>query len=278
MARPVTNLPARRRRAAQLTFLAGAVLVFLFASRSLALRDTAFLSGWSLLGGVLFLSLYNVRKKLPYPPLGRSSSWLQIHVWIGWIALLLFGIHLGFRIPNGLFEGILAGTFLLVAGSGIAGLLLSRALPSRLTVRGEEVLFERIPAFRGQLRERAEALALDQTRSSRNPVLRDLYFRRLAAFFAAPRHFWRHLLQSGRPLHHLLEEIGSLDRYLNEEERGVARKLDDLVRTKDALDYHRAMQGLLKGWLFVHVPLTFALLVFAFVHLVLVHAFSAGAG
>ena len=50
-----------------------------------------------------------------------------------------------------------------------------------------------------------------------------------------------------------------------------------LIQAKDSLDYHRAMQGLLKGWLFVHIPLTYAMLVFIFVHVVLVHAFRGGA-
>ena len=49
---------------------------------------------------------------------------------------------------------------------------------------------------------------------------------------------------------------------------------DCCFETKDQLDFHQAMQGLLKGWLFVHIPLTYALLLFALVHLVLVYAFS----
>ena len=66
-------------------------------------------------------------------------------------------------------------------------------------------------------------------------------------------------------------------RYLNESERGTLEKLGDLVRRKDALDYHRALQAALKLWLFVHLPLTYGLMIFSVLHVVLVFAFSGGA-
>jgi hypothetical protein len=56
------------------------------------------------------------------------------------------------------------------------------------------------------------------------------------------------------------------------------RHISDLVCLKDDLDHHYALQATLKLWLFVHVPLTSALLVFAAFHVVLVQAFADGAG
>ena len=50
-----------------------------------------------------------------------------------------------------------------------------------------------------------------------------------------------------------------------------------LVRQKDGLDYHRALQRALKLWLFVHLPFTYALMLFTLFHIVLVFAFSGGA-
>jgi hypothetical protein len=43
------------------------------------------------------------------------------------------------------------------------------------------------------------------------------------------------------------------------------------------LDYHRALQLALKLWLFVHIPLTYGLLIFTALHIVLVFGFSGGA-
>ncbi len=66
-------------------------------------------------------------------------------------------------------------------------------------------------------------------------------------------------------------------RFANEAERGKIAKLSALVRQKDGLDYHRALQLALRLWLFVHIPLTYGLLVFTALHLVLVFGFSGGA-
>ena len=47
------------------------------------LGPSAFTTGYLLLAAVLFLALYNVRKKLPFLPLGSSAAWLQWHMYVG---------------------------------------------------------------------------------------------------------------------------------------------------------------------------------------------------
>jgi hypothetical protein len=74
-----------------------------------------------------------------------------------------------------------------------------------------------------------------------------------------------------------MREVDELRRYLNDAERATLQKLGDLVRRKDGLDYHHALQTTLKLWLFVHLPLTYSLMIFSVLHVVLVYAFSAGA-
>ena len=70
--------------------------------------------------------------------------------------------------------------------------------------------------------------------------------------------------------------IGELDRYLSRPGRETGRQLARLVREKDDLDYHRALQGRLKLWLFVHIGLTYGLLFAAILHGVLAHSFGGG--
>jgi len=48
------------------------------------------------------------------------------------------------------------------------------------------------------------------------------------------------------------------------------------VIAKNNLDYQHALQMVLKGWLFVHIPLTYSLIVVAAVHGVLAYAFIDG--
>lgn len=276
MARSLGTLHARRLRAAALTLLAATALALWLGSRSLALRDVAFASGWLLLGLVALLALFNVRKKLPYPALLRASTWLQWHIYLGVLALFLFLIHLGWRWPRGASGIVLAGMFLVVALSGLFGLAVSRYLPGRLTVRGQEVIFERIPMFRRQLREEAETLVVEAARGSRTTTLPEFHRRSAGPFLAARRELPWHLLQSSRRGHRLRAELRSLHRYLDQHERQLALRLDEILEARAALDYHRALQRTMKAWLFVHIPATYALLVLVLVHVVLVHAFARG--
>ena len=157
-----------------------------FNARFSAMANYAFFTGWALLAGMFVLTIYNVRKKLPFLPLGNSETWLQIHIYLGFFTTLLFLIHLRFQLPHGGFEITLAWLFILVSGSGMVGLFFSRALPRRLATRGGEVIFEKIPGLRHSLRAQAEALALGP--EAKSTVIGEFYVKHLADFFAGPRH------------------------------------------------------------------------------------------
>jgi hypothetical protein len=251
--------------------------VWLLANH-LALHRTAYLSGWVLLGLCVFLAAYNGRKKLTYPPLGSSATWLQLHIYGGLVAVAVFLFHTAGRWPNGGFEVALALLFWGTAVSGVLGIFITRWVPRRLTLAGDEVIYERIPAFREQLRARADALVLDTVESGGGTTLAEFHAHRLAPYFAATRSRFAHLAQSSAPLQSILTQLDDLKRYFNEQEKTSADELAELIRRKDKLDYHAALQGLLKGWLFVHIPLTFAMLIAAGLHVLLVYAFGGASG
>ncbi len=240
-----------------------------------ALPNYAFLTGWALLAGMFVLTIYNVRKKLPFLPLGKSETWLQIHIYLGFFSTLLFLIHLNFRLPHGWFEVVLAWLFVGVSGSGFVGLFFSRVKPRRLTARGGEVIFEKIPALRHAAKTEAEELALGK--DAKSPVVAEFYAKRLAEFFSGPKNQWKHLIESRRPLNALLAELDDLRRFATDADREKIEKISALVRQKDGLDYQRALQLALKLWLFVHIPLTYGLMIFTVLHIVIVFAFSGGA-
>ena len=131
--------------------------------------------------------------------------------------------------------------------------------------------------LRRALREEAEALVLGGIQPAKATILADFYALQLSAFFAGPANQVAHLVGSRRPLNLHLAALAEAGRFFKPEEQKTAARLAELLRQKDALDFHRAVQTTLKGWLFVHIPLTFGLLVFSFVHVVLVYAFSGGA-
>ncbi len=242
----------------------------LYAAWTLSLHDASFVTGWLLLALLVALTLFNARKKLPFLPLLSARAWLQAHVYVGLVTVAVFLFHVDFRVPDGILEVTLAALFLGVVVSGIVGLLLSRAIPGRLRSRGELVLRQRQPRLLQRLRERLEEL-VDEVEAT---AVSDLYVRYLLPFFEEHRNFWWHLAQSHRPRRRLLEELEGLERYLDEEERAVVEEIEELIEKKDDLDYHRAHQAVLKRWLFVHVPLTYSLLVVAVVHAAVAHAWS----
>jgi hypothetical protein len=266
----------RARRWRNLAVLCAACLLVVFAYQTLvvSLRPTNFYTGWALFGLMLVLAAYNLFKKLPFLPLGMSSTWLQFHIYLGWFTVLLFALHLGTRVPQKPLGLILTALYLTVAASGILGLALSRFFAPRLTARGQEVLFERIPARMRRLQGEVEELVLRSVTLTNSSSIADFYSKYLKAFFDGPRHFWRHLLNSELPRRALLAEAEHQQHYMNKEEQAILNTLTDQVRTKDDLDYQYALQATLKYWLFVHVPLSYSLLIFSAFHVLLVYAFA----
>ena len=266
----------RRIRNIALLIAFSALIVIVHWIYSISLTHGNFRTGWLLLLTMLFLASYNVRKKLPFIPLGKSSVWLQFHIFFGLLAVVLFLCHLRFQLPNGRLEVTLAFLFVAVAGSGIIGLILSRTFARRLTTRGEEVLYERIPAIRKQLTEQVELLALGSISESNSTTVANFYIKNLGHYFSGPRHFFSHLCESHRPYHELMDKIKEEDRYLNDKEREILDQITEFVEAKYDLDYRYALQSVLKRWLFLHIPLTYGLLIVSVLHAILANAFFGG--
>jgi hypothetical protein len=240
-------------------------------------RGAARLSGWCLLLMIAVLASYNLRKKLSVLPLGAAATWLQFHIYTGWLTAVVFGVHISWRMPTGVFESLLASLYGGVFLSGVFGLFVSRSFARRLTTRGDEIIFERIPAYRKYIETQVEEIVLACQESSDSTTVPMFYAERLKPFFAQTCHVWHHLMQSNRPRRTLLREVEAQQRYLDAAERDAMSEIADCIKRKDDLDYQYSLQATLKYWLFAHVPLTYALLVFVVFHLLLVQAF-AGAG
>jgi len=241
----------------------------------LALRDPAILTGWMLVAAFAVLASYNVRKKFPFLPLLSSAAWMQTHIYLGLLAAAVFLMHVGVELPNGVFESVLWVLTAALLLTGFVGLAITRLAPPALTHHGERLLFERIPVLRAQLAEEVHDLALRSVETEASTTLADYYHTRLHSFFARPRNLLAHLVASERPRSKLCRELRTLDRYLSEQGRETREAIEDRVLAKDNLDFQVTWQGLLKGWLFLHIPLTYATALVAIVHIGLVYAFQA---
>ncbi|MGD8842660.1 MAG: hypothetical protein PVJ83_04210 [Gammaproteobacteria bacterium] len=274
----ITNRFARRRLVNVLwLLLACGLLVMAKAAGDNGLYATEFFTGWTLFACIIGLTALNLRKKLPFLPVGRASLWLQLHIYTGFFALVAYWLHAGRATTHGYFETVLEALFLLVAVSGVVGLLLSRVLSRRLTRHGENLLYERMPGFIARLRSEVEELVLRAGAEHGSTAIPEFYTLYLRAFFLKPRNFWAHLLESRGPSQHLADKISALERYLDAGEREILGEIAERVETKHGLDYQYAAQSLLKWWLFLHIPFTYGLILFAGAHAVLVYAFAGSA-
>jgi hypothetical protein len=240
------------------------------------LQPTSFVTGWLLAGAVGSLALFQLRKKLPAPPLGSASAWMQVHIYTGLATSGLFLLHAPLRWPGGGLEAALAVLYWATFASGVVGLYWTRSLPRRLSRVGQEVIFEQIASVRAGIRERAQAEALAAVRSTGATTLGQFYASHLQDYFSTRRDWRYRLAPSSRLRKSLAAELTAATRYFSDAERRSAETLFALVRQRDDLDYHEALQSRLKAWLFVHIALTYPLLAAAAVHGWTAHLFYGG--
>lgn len=238
------------------------------------LGSTDFATGYTLFGLMIFLALYNTRKKLSMIPLGKASNWLTLHIIGGLAAVVIYFLHTGTIWPKGTVEQVLAGLFLLVSLSGIIGFRLQSWIPGRLARRGPEMIYDRIPAQIANLRSQAEEAAIGAADATGYDTLGRYYLETLAWYFERPRYFMNHLLGGRQPETWLRQRIATVERLLSEDERIQLKRIEQLGNEKTIVDAQYSLQTLLKGWTMIHVPLATALLVFAAWHLILVHVYA----
>jgi len=254
--------------------LAAVVILLVYLFHYLALQNLSFFTGWTVFGLLFFSLLFNLRKKLPHPPLLSSATWLRAHVALGGLSVFVFVLHVQ-RWPDSGFEWFLAVLFVLVALSGMLGLLLSQRAPRRLTLLRQEVIFEQIPEYALGIKKQAEKLMIHAAASSKDSILPDFYSQHLAGYFQVSARTWG-LPGSQRRGKALLHALAAKRRYLDQNEVGISAELGALIETRTRLDQHALWQGWLKLWLFVHIPLSYGLLVFVIYHLIVVHAYAMG--
>lgn len=231
------------------------------------LAPAALYSGAALLALCLFLAGFNLRKKLPFLPLLRASTWMQLHVYLGLFSMVLFLFHIDFRIPSGLLEVVLAVVFIVVALSGIAGLLFSRYLPGRMTQSGESLVYEQLPARRRQIREGVRDLIYHAEESCGSSTLSEFYREHLREFLESrPQLLHPFGAERKRLSHRVTNELEARRRYLSSAENEIAAELEEWIGAKENLDFQESSHRILKGWLFIHIPFTFSLILLGAAH------------
>ena len=225
------------------------------------------------LGIFVFAALLGLRKKLPFLPVGNVQRWLRGHIWLTLLTIPLILLHSGFRL-GGPMTTTLMVLYAIVMVSGIYGLILQHKLPTMMKESlPAEIVFEQIPNVRAQLCAAAEKLqhSLKQQATSGSVVVASDVSEEVLAGFIEQRLL--PYLRAGRgeryPLGHA-READDIFRHLKLRVDEMYRSRVDEMRRwceqRRLTDTQMRMQHWLQGWLFVHVPLSFLLLLMTVWH------------
>lgn len=249
------------------------------------LRDPRYLDGWLLAGGMGLQLYFHIAIKTAKLSPKSLQCWRKFHIFLGYLLVGAFISHSDFSFPDTGFEWALWASFVMVTLTGIFGTYLMWSLQAKRAI-DERVGYERLPARRAELARDVHAVvsmtdpasaAIALPAQPHDDWIKDLYATHLRDFFQGPRNFAAHLLGSQHPLKRLTDEIDTLSPYVGAQGQEKLAIIKALVIEKDRLDFARVYLGLTRGWLFLHVPATYALIVLTVVHILVVYSYSSGA-
>jgi len=234
---------------------------------------------------MVFSGLLAARKKVPVWRLGRAQAWMRGHLWLGLLSLPIIFFHAGFRF-GGPLTSVLMWLVIVVVASGVFGAALQHYLPHTMTVQVPgETIFEQIDHVREHLVTEADRLVAAVAGASEpaqagsregfalaaqtgvavedgTAPLRSFYEREMRPFLASrgKRH---QLLSDGDRAHSAFEGLRTL---LPAEIHETTKKLEAICEEERQLRRQSLLHQWLHGWLMLHIPLSFGLLLLGCVH------------
>jgi hypothetical protein len=247
-------LRPKQPRKLQLTLVLclAAVLVFVVHT---SLRPWSPKRGTGLAFGVLAAGLFVLEMLYPARrprarPLPSALAWLQWHVYAGGFALVAVFVHSGFRAPSGRLGFWLLALSCWTVATGLLGVWLQKWIPASLAEGLRvEAIYERIPSLVEQLCEEADRLV-----QGASDVLERFYRTEVRAPLSAVHHSWAFLLDVRGGRERALEPFRRMAQFVEAGERQRVLDLMTIYTEKMELDAHYSLQGILRGWLVLHVP------------------------
>ncbi len=221
---------------------------------------------------IVWLTMLGVRKRAITPGRWSLKAWTSAHVYLGLSLIVLATLHTGFQFGCNV-HTLAYGLMLVVIGSGLFGVYYYATLPKLMSDNRAETggaqMLEEISALDVDLGHAAQPIGEADARWVQRSIEARNFSRALGARLARqhPR------CATVRALEALRSSAGA--------QTGGARdslgRVIALLERKQALleraRRHIRYKTLLELWLYVHVPITFALLAALVVHIVSVFYF-----
>lgn len=213
---------------------------------------------------ILLLAFFGIRKRWYRSTFGTLEQWLQSHIYLGVLVLVILLFHTGGRFNDKIAVATLVLVIIVVA-SGIVGAILYATVPRMLTEVESELTVEELG---DQLNQMARSMA--RIASARSAPFQRIYDELMRQTAPGPLAGWRlivsRLKRKSQQDADWARLIGLVPREEQEELRQmlvVSRQRRELLLR---LIYQQRYKNILEFWLYIHVPFTIALLAFAVLH------------
>jgi hypothetical protein len=273
---------AASRYAAKWTFIGLGLSAAVAASYLVHRRSVPYTHGGSPMGllyGTIALALiavllvYGIRKRRYRSTFGNMEEWLQSHIWIGVVAFVTVVAHTGFRFEDSIAVALFVVVTLVVA-SGIFGAVLYKTVPRILTDVETNLSAEEIS---DQLNQIARSMA--RIASGKSATFQRIYAGLLREVTPRPLAAWTLVLATpGRRGDDVHGDWTRMVGLVNAGEQEDLRQL--LVTSRQQRELHirllrqQRYRNLLDFWLWIHIPLSVAMIVLILAHLASVFYFA----
>jgi hypothetical protein len=218
---------------------------------------------------ILLLAFYGIRKRAYRSRLFTLEGWLQSHIYLGILVLIVLIFHSGGRFN----DRIAVATLILCAVvvlSGIAGAIFFVTVPRLLTEVESNLTAEEISAQLNQLGKSMARIA-----SGRSAPFQRIYDGLIKESLPGWLAGWRLLFarmrkssqQAAGDWSKLLSLVGKDEQEQLRQMLVVSRQRKELLIR---LMYQQRYKNVLEFWLYIHVPVTIALIALGTLHVVAV--------
>ena len=218
-------------------------------------------------GLIIWLTTLGIRKRNMTPKAWSLKAWTSAHVYLGLSLIIVATLHTGFQFGWNV-HTLSYVLMMIVIISGLFGIFAYSTLPQQLSFNRDEVtetqMLESLRAIDRQLHDAAQPLAQNYAALVRESLEQDPFADGLRArlFRSYPNCATRRVHAELRQATRNRVNIG--DDPLERVDGLLERKSSMLARVRR----HLQIKALLEFWLYIHVPITFALIAALIAHII----------
>jgi hypothetical protein len=264
---PIARSGTLWRRIFFVLLIGTSVSYYFYARREFTHGGSTYGLAYGIAGTALILleAFFGIRKRWYRSRFGTLEQWLQSHIYLGVLVLVVLFFHTGGRFN----DRIAVATLVLVAivvASGIVGAILYVTVPRLLTEVESNLTVEEISE---QLNQLARSMA--RIASGRSAPFQRIYDELLRQTVPGGLAGWRLLLSRLGRKKQQEGDWARLIALVPREEQEELRQMLVVSRQRRELllrlIFQQRYKNVLEFWLYIHVPFTIALLLFAALHI-----------